>query len=218
MTRRGAGFSLVEVLVAMAITAVVGGLVFGTYSSLDRANETVRVQGDRYASSRVALTRLARELSMAYVSDHFDPSQHRERPTLFVGREDTLLFTTLAHERLWLDARESNQAVVEYRLDDDPSDRDRQALFRREKARIDAEADRGGREDLVADGVSALRFRYWDPQRKEWMREWSTRSVDRANALPTRVRIELETELGGGRTERFVTEARIAITQPLRTF
>jgi general secretion pathway protein J len=215
VTRRDHGFSLVEVLVALAITAVVGALVVGTFRSVDRASETVRDQGDRYSASRVALTRLARELSMAYVSDHFDRAQYRERPTLFVGREDTLLFTTLAHERLWLDARESDQAVVEYTLDDDPANRDRQALFRREKVRIDSEPDRGGRTDLVADHVTAIRFRYWDPQRKEWLREWSTRSTDRLNELPARVRIELETDLGGGRTEKFVTEARIAITRPL---
>jgi general secretion pathway protein J len=218
VTRRDHGFSLVEVLVALAITAVVGALVVGTFRSVDRASETVRDQGDRYSASRVALTRLARELSMAYVSDHFDRAQYRERPTLFVGREDTLLFTTLAHERLWLDARESDQAVVEYTLDDDPANRDRQALFRREKVRIDSEPDRGGRTDLVADHVTAIRFRYWDPQRKEWLREWSTRSTDKTNELPARVRIELETELAPGRTEKFVTEARLAITRPLSTY
>lgn len=212
------GFSLVEVLIAMAITAVVGALVVGTFSQVNRANEIVRDQGDRFSSSRMALTRMARELTMAFVSDHYDKNNLRERPTLFVGREDTILFTTFAHERAWLDARESDQAVVEYVLDDDPGHRDEKALFRREKVRIDSEPDRGGRTDLVADHVTAIRFRYWDPQRKEWLREWSTRSTDKTNELPARVRIELETELAPGRTEKFVTEARLAITRPLSTY
>jgi general secretion pathway protein J len=213
LSRRG--FTLVEVLIALAITAVVAALLVGSFRSVDRANEIVRDQGDRFGASRVALTRLARELTMAFLSDHFDTKQFRERPTLFVGREDTLLFTTMAHERLWLDAKESDQAVVEYGLDDDPAHREERALFRREKARIDAEADRGGRRDVVTDRVNGLRFQYWDPKRKEWMREWSTRSSEHANELPTRVRVELDTKLMDGRSEKFVTEARIAITRPL---
>jgi general secretion pathway protein J len=210
-----AGFTLVEVLIALAITSVVGALLAGSFRSLDRANEIVREQGDRYGASRVALTRLARELSMAFLSDHFDAKQYRDRPTLFVGREDTLLFTTMAHERLWLDARESEQAVVEYLLDDDPDHREEKALFRREKARIDGEPDRGGRRDLVADRVTGLRFQYWDPSRKDWVREWSTRSTEHVSELPLRVRVELEAKLMDGRIEKFVTEARIAITRPL---
>jgi general secretion pathway protein J len=212
------GFTLVEVLVAMAITAVIGAMVVGTFAQVNRANEIVRDQGDRYASSRMALTRMARELTMAFVSDHYDrttTNAYRERPTLFVGREDSLLFTTFAHERTWLDARESDQAVVQYELDDDPAHRDGKALFRREKLRIDADADRGGRRDLVADHVRSVRFQYWDMKRNEWVREWSTRSIDRANELPLRVRIELETTLADGRPEKFTTEARIAMTRPL---
>ena len=212
--RGRAGFTLIEVLIALTITAVVGALLVGTFRSVDRANEIVRDQGDRYGSSRVALTRLARELSMAFLSKRFDGNQFRERPTLFVGREDTLLFTTMAHERLWLDARESDQAVVEYGLDDDPARRDAKALFRREKPRIDAEADRGGRRDVVTDHVTGLRFQYWDQKRKEWVREWSTRSTEHADELPLRVKVELEVKLMDGRTEKFVTEARIAITAP----
>jgi general secretion pathway protein J len=212
---RAAGFTLLEVLIALSITAMVGAILLGTFRSVDRAGEIVRDQGDRFGASRVALTRLARELAMAFVSDHYDRNRYRERPTVFVGREDTLLFTTMAHERLWLDARESDQAVVEYTLDDDPAHREGKALFRREKVRIDAEPDRDGRRDLVADHVTELRFRYWDQQRKEWVREWSTRSTDHSGELPLRVKVELDTRLMDGRTERFVTEARIAITRPL---
>ena len=209
------GFTLMELMVAMAITAAIGGLVVGTFSWIDRATRAVEEQGDRYGASRTALTRMARELSMAFVSDHYDRNQLRERPTVFVGKDETLLFTTMAHERLWLDARESDQMVVEYGLDDDPKDRNAKALFRREKVRIDTEPDRGGRRDAVAGHVASLRFRYWDPKKNDWVREWSTKSTEHASDLPSRVEIELETVLGDGRKEKFVTEARIAVTRPL---
>ncbi len=209
------GFTLLEVIIAMAITAAIGAMTLGAFRQVDRAGEIARAQGDRYAAARLALTRLTRETSMAFLSEHYDRSRLRERPTLFQGREDELLFTTFAHQRLARDARESDQAVVEYTLAADPEHPGQEALFRREKPRIDEEPERGGRRDLVADHVSGFRIRYWDARRKDWVREWSTRSTERAAELPSRVRFELELTLADGRTERFTTEARIALTRPL---
>jgi general secretion pathway protein J len=206
--------TLLEVVVAVGITAALGAMTIGALAQVDRAGDVVRTQGERSAAVRIALTRVAREVSMAFVSDHFDPKQYRERPTLFVGREDELLFTTFAHERLYRDVKESDQAVVEYTLDADPDRPGEEALFRREKARLDGEPERGGRRDLVADRISGFRLQYWDPKRKEWVREWSTRSTDHANELPSRVRVEVETQVDG-RTEKLSTEARIAIVRPL---
>jgi general secretion pathway protein J len=215
VSRAARAFSLVEVLIAVAITAMVGAIVVGTFSQVNRANEIVRDQGDRFSSARMALTRMSRELTMAFVSEHYDTKIFRERPTTFVGREDRVLFCTMAHERPWLDAKESDQAVVEYEVGDDPAHPEGKALLRREKLRLDGEPDRGGRRDVVADHVRAIRFSYWDPKRNDWVREWSTRATDHDKDLPLRVRIELEATLADGRSEKFVTEARIAMPRSL---
>ena len=216
MTRRpAAGFTLLEVLVAMAITAVIGIMTLGSFRSVDRAQEISRDQGDRYAGARLALSRLSREVEMAFLSEHYDHNRFRERPTLFVGKEDDLLFTTMAHQRLARDARESDQAVVEYTLEADPDHSGAKALFRREKVHFDEEPDRGGRKELVADHLRAFRLQYYDPKKQELVHEWSTRAVDHPKDLPARVRIELEMELADGRVEKLSTEARIALTSSL---
>jgi general secretion pathway protein J len=215
---RARGFTLIEVTIAVAITAMMGLMVMGTFRQVDRAHELTRDQGDRYAAARLALSRLSRELSMAFISEHWDKTTNnrlRDRPTAFVGKEDELLFTTFAHERLARDARESDQAVVEYTLASDPDHSGEQALFRREKVRIDEELDRGGRKDVVADHITSFRIQYWDPKKNDWVREWSTKSTDHQNDLPSRVRLELELKLAGGRTEKLSTEARIALTKTL---
>ncbi len=217
MTVRSRGFTLIEVLIAAGITAAMAVMTIGSLRGVDRAAEIVRLQDERYGAARLALSRIGREVSMAFLSDNFDRNRYRDPVTLFVGREDELLFSTMAHVRLYRDAKESDQAVVEYRLDADPDHPGERALFRREKARLDDEPDRGGRRDLVADRVSALRIQYWDAKRKEWVREWTTRSVEHAQELPPRVRLELEVKLLDGRSERFVTEARIEIRRPLGT-
>jgi general secretion pathway protein J len=212
---RARGFTLVEVLIAVGITATMAVMTIGSLRSLDRASEVARLQDERYAAARVALGRVARELTMAFLSDNYDTRRYRDPPTLFVGREDELLFTTLAHARLYRDARESDQALVAYSLEADPDHPGERALFRREKAHLDDEPDRGGRTDLVADHVAELRFKYWDPRRRDWVREWTTRSTEHGKELPPRVRIELEMHLADRRTERFVTEARIELRRPL---
>jgi general secretion pathway protein J len=214
MTRSPRGFSLLEVMIAIAITAVIGAMVAGVYQQVDHAANVAREQGERYAGARLALTRLSRELTMAFLSEHYDRSRFRDRPTLFKGSEDQVLFATMAHVRLVQDAKESDQSMVEYLVERDPVSGE-DALFRREKVRLDDEPDRGGRKDLVATHVKALSLRYWDLKRKEWVREWSTRTPEKLNELPTRVRIELEVKLADGRTEKFTTQARVAITAPL---
>jgi general secretion pathway protein J len=208
MSRRG-GFTLMEVLIAMAITASMALMTIGSLSSLDRASEVARQQDERYAAARVALGRLSREISMAFLSDNYDGDRFRDPLTLFAGRDDELTFTTMAHVRLYRDAKESDQSIVSYRLDADPDHGGERALFRREKVRLDDEPDRGGQNDLVADHVTSLRFQYWDPKRRDWVREWTTRGSEHPKELPPRVRIELEMKLADGRTEKFVTEARI---------
>ncbi|MGC3997885.1 MAG: type II secretion system protein GspJ [Anaeromyxobacter sp.] len=214
--RAARGFSLLEVMIVLGILGLISGMTIGVFRQIDTARATTADQGDRYAGARLALTRLSRELSMAFISDHFD-MRLRERPTAFIGREDGVLFTTFAHERLMADARESDQAVVQYTLESLPQQESGQGqgLFRREKIRLDEDLERGGRKDLVAEHVLSIRFRYWDPQKKDWVREWSTRSIDRTNALPSRIRIDLELALAGGKVEKLSTETRVALTRPL---
>ncbi len=214
---RARGFSLVELMIAMAITATIGAMTIGSYAQIDRASQAARAQGERYAAARLALSRMAREVSMAFLSDNFDQGRfHQERPTLLLGREDRILFSTMAHVRLYQDAKESDQSVVEYTVESDPDFPGEEALFRREKVHLDDEPDRGGQTDLVANHVRGLTIAYWDQKRGDWSREWSTRSVEHKDELPSRVRFDLEMKLADGRTERFVTEARIEIRTPFR--
>jgi general secretion pathway protein J len=211
---RPRGLSLVELMIAVSITAFIGAVIAGSYQQVDRAATLVRDQSARAAAVRLSLARMTRELSMAFLSEHYDRARFRDRPTLFKGDGDTVLFTTMAHVRRYQDTAESDQAVVEYRLDRDPATGE-DALFRREKVVIDDESDRGGRDDLVADHVTKLTLRYWDRQRKEWVREWSTRSSEHMNELPLRVKIELEVKQADGKAATFATQARVALTTPL---
>jgi len=217
--RHPRGFTLIEVMIAISISAVIGVMVAGAFQRAYAARELVEAQGERIFGARLALGRLAREVSMAFLSEHYDHDRYRDRPTLFRGKSsggrDSLLFTAMAHQRLVRNARESDQSMVEYTVDSDPDVPGEQALFRREKTHIDDDPDHGGTSAVLCQHVTAFEVSYWDWKKQEWVKEWSTATTERQGMLPTRVRFRLRLKMPGGGEEKFETQTRIAIIRPM---
>lgn len=215
----GRGFTLLEVMMSMGILAVLGALAWGSFAPTWEAKQVVGEQADHYHGMRLALARMSREISMAFISDNFDSARYRERPTHFVGEDsstsDELRFTTLAHERLYEGAKESDQALVEYRIDRDPDDREKMALIRRSKTVIDDRPDDGGTEAVLATGIEGLDFEYWDTDKKDWNREWDTYDNQFANRLPERVRITIHAQGEDGKVRKYTTQTVVFLRAPL---
>jgi len=216
---RQSGFTLLEVMIALGILAVLSALVWSSFAPTWDAKQFVQEEADQYHGIRLAMGRMAREISMAFISDNYDTARYRERPTHFVGDDsgnrDELRFTTLAHERLYEDAKESDQAIIEYRLDRDPDDRDKMALIRRVKTVIDEDPDDGGVEAVLATGIEGLDFDYWDVEEKDWVRDWDTYDTAYANRLPERVRITLHVKGMDGKVRKFTTQTVVFLRTPL---
>jgi general secretion pathway protein J len=214
------GFTLLEVLIAVAISAIIGVLITGAFARTHATKELVESFDDRYSVARLALGRIARELEATYVTERFDTKRFRERPTHLYGDDggerDTLRFTTFAHQRLYRDAKESDQSLVEYRVDRDPDRNGEMALIRREKVHLDEDPGRGGTEAVVADNVSGFEVSYWDWKRASWAKEWDTNSTDRPSGqLPTRVKLKLTLKMPDGKEKAFETQSRLAMIRPM---
>ncbi len=221
--RNRMGFTLMEVMIAVAITAMIGVLIASSFTSSFRAKELVEGEAGNYRMLRGAANRMCREIGAAFVSDRYDVKRYRDqydRPTNFIGARDRLLFTSLAHERLYTDAKESDQMVVEYSV---KSSTDRQAqgrrdLIRRENPIIDEKMDRGGTEDVLFEGIRQLEFAYWDSDKKEWLNEWDTRRTDKKSILPTRVKITIRALDENGREVRYITQTRVMLNTEFPRF
>lgn len=223
MRRALRGFTLMEIMVAVAITALMGTVVAMAFQTSFRAKEVVEGEAEHYRMVRVALNRMAREIGSAFVSDRYDPKRYRDsndRPTNFVGERDRLLFTTFAHQRLYTDSKESDQAVVEYFVETstEKGSRGRQDLKRRVNPNIGERMDRGGTTDVLFEGVKKLEFDYWDSERKQWDDEWDTRRNEKKSFLPTRVRITITALDENGKEARYTTQARIMLNTELPRF
>ena len=211
------GFTLLEAMIAIAIMA---GLIWGSFGPSFQLKEAVEHQADRDAEIRSAMLRMAHELSMAFLSNDWDKGRYRDPLTIFDGRHgaggrDTLLFTSLAHERLFDNALESDQVILEYKVQPNKKIPGQMDLTRREKTVIDDQQDRGGDEEILCEDVQGVIFRYWDDTKKECVEEWSTKDVERANTLPFRAEITLLIGEPGTTPEKYVTQTQIFLPQPL---
>ena len=167
------------------------------------------------------MNRMAREVSMTFLSEHYDRKRFRERPTRFVlkngRREADLTFTSFANERLAIDAKESDQALFEYTLGPDPENGARRHLFRRVKPILDEDPDRGGQTAVLAEDVVGLSIEAWDPRDRAWRTEWDSNSPQQIGQtlVPPRVRISLTVKDEQGKDKVYGTQASIMLGQPL---
>lgn len=217
MSRRG--FTLLEVMIAIAILALIGGLTWKSFDGAWDLKQRVERAEERDQTLRGALDRIAREVSMTFLSEHYDHKRFRERPTFFRlkdGRGDAqLMVTSFAHERLHVDAKESDEAVFEYRLERD--DAGKTSLFRRVKPQIDEDPDRGGEKALLAEDVIRFTVQAWDPRDREWRSEWDSNSPQRTGGalIPPRVRVSLTVHDEQGKERTWYTQARLLLATPL---
>ena len=216
MSARRTGFTLIEVVIAIAITSFIGVVIGVSFNTTIQNKEIIEGQAEHYRMLRTAMNRMVREIGAAYVSDRYDPKRFRDaydRPSNFVGKRDTLLFTTLSHQRLYSDAKESDQMVVEYSVKTSPDQkaRGRTDLVRREKVLIEERMERGGTEDSLFEGAKKIEFQYWNSERKQWEDEWDTRRSDRKSILPTRVKITLTAVDESGKEVKYTTQSRIML-------
>ncbi|MCC6332453.1 MAG: prepilin-type N-terminal cleavage/methylation domain-containing protein [Myxococcales bacterium] len=221
MSRRG--FTLMEVVIAVAITAFIGVVLGVTFNTTINNKEIIESQAEHYRMLRTAMNRMVREIGAAYVSDRYDSKRYRDafdRPTNFVGARDKLLFTSLSHQRLYADAKESDQMVVEYQVKSspDPKAKGRSDLVRRERAQLEERMDRGGTEDVLFEGAKKIEFQYWNSDKKQWEDEWDTRRTERKSVLPTRVKITLFAVDESGKEVRYSTQTRIMLNTEFPRF
>jgi general secretion pathway protein J len=155
------GFTLVETLIATSILAVVCALTWGSFHETFRAKATIEANAVRYHTVRLALERISRELSMAYLSQAEDATQS-ERRTFFFGKRkgdiDELRFSYFGHQRLYKNSDEADTAQVAYYGVHDHEDSRKLNLVRRETRRlanVKMESQQG-EADVLCDDVVGL--------------------------------------------------------------
>jgi general secretion pathway protein J len=182
------GFTLVEVMIAAAILALIVSMLYGAFAWSVKTMEIGMEGGEIYRKARVVLNRMAQEISCAQLP----PEQKNSgKQYAFIGEDkaeegapqDTLHFISTA-----LPLRGPSKGVkgVSYYIAPDP-ETDKPALLMKEDTTL---SDEGGKGFLLAEGITGLDFTYYDGQGREWKR-WDTTTPLFSGKLPQVVKISL---------------------------
>ena len=219
-----AGFTLMEVMIALAILATMMALVWGTITRTGAARRKYGAISERYRIARSALMRINRDLTMAFISQNEDMGA-MDRRTYFMGESsgdvDTLTFSTLAHTRLYADANEGDQTVVRYYPAPDKENRRKTNLMRRELRRPGNEKFEmlPGEADILFPEIVKFEVTYWDWKDQDWKDEWDTQAADGPGfRLPDRIKVLLTFVDEGDHEVTLTTQVRTTMQESLNFY
>ncbi len=189
------GFTLIEIMIAMAILAVMAVLFFTSMSQTINSKDDVEKKDELGHSANLALNKMSMDLQMAFLLNgpEFLGSDGKMK-TAFIGKEDRVDFPSFSHVRYFKDVKESDYAEVGYYVEDDKEDPSKKLLMRRESKGIDDKPEEGGKGEAMIEGVKEFHLEYYDSKKKEWLKNWDSTQVDFSNRLPRAVKIELKVQ------------------------
>lgn len=197
MKRQSTGMSLIEVMIAMTIFAIVASLLYGGFAQTARIKETVEASLDREHEIRSGIERMAQELSTAYTSNQRNINEGlRTMMTGFVAKEEgagtKVYFSSFSHRRLYRNAHESDQNELAYYVTSDPEHQGQDVLARREQRRVDEDLEKGGTIQVMISNVRQFDIQFFDPITKEWTTHWdTTQAGGQPNRLPQMAKLKV---------------------------
>lgn len=160
------GFTLIEVLLAMAILAVTLTVIYSSFSTAGRSVEQAEELRDEADLARALMNRLSLDIANVYAKsgDLFFYSKKEEltgeqKVNDFTIRHDSIAMTTLTN---WPkpNSKETELWEVGYFFKEKPEGNG-YSLYRREKRDLkESPALEGGIEFELTDQVQSLQFRY----------------------------------------------------------
>jgi general secretion pathway protein J len=189
--------SLVEVMVAMSIFAIVAGLMYSGFVQTSRNKERIEKQLDREHEIRNGIERIAQELATAYTSAQRNINESlRTMLTGLVAKEEgsntKIYFSSFSHRRLYRNAHESDQNELSYFVTQDPEETSKDVLARREQRRVDEDLEKGGQTQVLISNVTGFELSFFDPLTGEWSSTWdTTQSASQPNRLPMQAKIKV---------------------------
>lgn len=204
------GFTLLEILISLAILAVLFTLVYGSFNATYRVSEQLEEQADSYRLARLGFYHLAKDLSMIYQTKppagqttlQSPPGASVTKSFLFLGEDrtrtidgtdypdDSIRFSAVSHGRTLRDVPESDWAIISYGLEE--------GLLIHEAALANERVVR----NEIGEEVLGINFRYLNRTDKNWVDRWDS-EVNKE--LPLAVEIELILKGRGKEGHRFKT-------------
>jgi general secretion pathway protein J len=178
---RSGGFTLLEVLLALTILAVIMTSIYGSFATAGRTIERAEEVRDGTDRARTLVSRLTNDIANACIIGGMSE-------TFFYGKKfeteeekrrfDSIYLTTMTNFRK-PDSKETELWEVGYFFKERPDSAGR-VLMRKEKRELSKDVPRmeGGVDYELTDAVQALQLRYYNGA--TWADEWVQGGLPRA--------------------------------------
>ena len=196
---KNAGFTLLEIMLAMLVLGMVVSMVSLSLSGSIRAIDATSEQGEIYYRAQVAMERISEDLASAVLPENVEfIGSKGESDT---GRADELSFASMAHLVFDTENGQPGMGIIGYTVRPDKIDEQQLVLLRSDvlyrPTEEQAESEIDVEPFLLCDRLRSVRFSFID-QNSEELDTWDTRAgegereekVERR--LPTAVSCRLE--------------------------
>jgi len=179
---RKKGFTLVEMLISLAILAMIVVSTFTIFRSSSRSWQKGETRSERYHSARVAIGKMSTEISQAVISE--------KGLGKFIGGKEEISFVSFVSTASGI----FELTEVEYWIDVD-----QRLLMRKEDTEPDYNFNTQDHSDILAGNISELEFSYYDGE--DWIDSWDSDAdkededhQEQKGILPKAVKIKIKVE------------------------
>jgi general secretion pathway protein J len=198
------GFTLLEVLIAMFIFAVVLSTLYVAYTGTFRNIEETESQADLYQMARIVLERMTEDLESVYMAAQTkeatgEETVEEDQSTRFVGtmaetegkRLDTLRFASKAHIVFNGGEPYPGTAEIVYYVRENSGEEGGFTLYRTDRANFLHREEEATGGWILCDHLYAIQFTYYDEQGGAYD-NWDSTDEAFKDKLPSGVSILLE--------------------------
>lgn len=193
------GFTLIEVVAALTLLAILISMVYGSVSHATRVRIKMTSAVRNFEEIQGLFDRMRQDLQGAYseVRQKKEGSGYPHTVFLIESQEmdgmsaDLLSFSTLSNQVFYLEGEDHNgfaHSEISYDYEQ-ADDEDGLKIYRRQDATMDQEPLEGGRRFLLARQIRGASFRAFDASDKTWVESWDSR--DKEGRLPLAVEVTL---------------------------
>jgi len=189
MTRSSQGFTLLELLMAIAIFAMVIGLAYSSYNATFHIINTTTSQTETYSKAKITMERILGDLESCYPGKEMAFKGTSE--SIGGHRADTLQFTSTAHIRLHPDTPYVSHVLINYQVQEDP-DSDSLLLYRSEQS---VQLDDETKNDpglLLCDNLQEVAFDYRNKDGEDVENWGEEEEVKDPSSLPELITVSLQ--------------------------
>ena len=188
------GFTLLEVLVSMAILVIIMAALYSAYTTNVEAIQIARQNGEVHQTARIVLDRMTKDLQSALMqvsnpSDKIKLGLVGEDREIDGRRADRMDFTTVTHLPLTEKGPASDLCEIGYLIEEDSEDKVL-VLLRRDDPSVDEDFTKGGSLQEMARNVLEFNLTYQDSMGEE-SDKWNTLEGMPASGLPLLIKVRL---------------------------